>query len=73
MAAYFRSRWRERSWRGSLHEALVISSDPDQHAERIREVKRMGATTVVAMNVSGADPRGAIDVYGKQVLPALRS
>jgi coenzyme F420-dependent glucose-6-phosphate dehydrogenase len=56
-----------------LREALVISSDPDQHAERFREVEQMGATTVVAMNVSGADPRGAIDVYGKSVLPALRA
>ncbi len=55
-----------------LRQALVISSDPEEHVERIREVERMGATTVVAMNVSGADPRGAIDVYGKSVLPALR-
>ena len=55
-----------------LRKALVISSDPEEHVERIREVEEMGATIVVAMNVSGADPRGAIDVYAESVLPALR-
>jgi coenzyme F420-dependent glucose-6-phosphate dehydrogenase len=55
-----------------LKEAFVISSDPAQHVERIREVEEMGATTVVLMNNSGADPRGAIDTYAKSVLPALR-
>jgi coenzyme F420-dependent glucose-6-phosphate dehydrogenase len=56
----------------ALREALIISSDPDEHAERVREVERLGATTVVLMNNSGADPRGAIDVYGRSVLPQLR-
>lgn len=52
-------------------QALIISSDPEAHAERAREAAKMGATTVALMNVSGADPQGAIEVYGKQVLPAL--
>jgi coenzyme F420-dependent glucose-6-phosphate dehydrogenase len=55
-----------------LRKAFVISSDPEVHAERIREVERMGATTVVVMNNSGADPHGAIRVYGEHVLPALK-
>ena len=55
-----------------LSESFIISSDPDEHAERIREVERMGATIVVLMNNSGADPDGAIATYGKHVLPALR-
>jgi coenzyme F420-dependent glucose-6-phosphate dehydrogenase len=55
-----------------LKEAFIISSDPEEHVERIREVEKMGATIVVLMNNSGADPMGAIDTYGKQVLPALR-
>jgi coenzyme F420-dependent glucose-6-phosphate dehydrogenase len=55
-----------------LKEAFVISSDPDVHAERIREVERMGATIVVCMNNSGADPHRAIEVYRDRVLPALR-
>jgi coenzyme F420-dependent glucose-6-phosphate dehydrogenase len=54
-----------------LKEKLIISSDPEVHAERIREVERLGASTIVAMNVSGADPHKAIEVYGGRVLPAL--
>ena len=54
-----------------LREALIISSDPAEHAERVREVERLGATTVVLMNNSGADPHAAIEVYGREVLPKL--
>ena len=54
-----------------LKEKLIISSDPQVHAERILEAERLGATTVVAMNVSGADPHRAIEIYGGRVLPAL--
>jgi coenzyme F420-dependent glucose-6-phosphate dehydrogenase len=56
-----------------LKESLVISSDPDAHADRIREVEKLGATTLALMNCSGADPRGAIEVYARDVLPALKS
>jgi coenzyme F420-dependent glucose-6-phosphate dehydrogenase len=55
-----------------LREALIISADPEVHAERLREVERMGATIVAVMNVSGADPRGMIRTYAERVLPALR-
>jgi len=54
-----------------LREAMIISSEPEVHVERIREVEEMGATIVVLMNNSGADPLAAIDVYGRQVLPRL--
>jgi coenzyme F420-dependent glucose-6-phosphate dehydrogenase len=54
-----------------LKEALIISSDPDVHIERIREAERLGATTMALMNCSGADPHRAIEVYGGKVLPAL--
>jgi coenzyme F420-dependent glucose-6-phosphate dehydrogenase len=54
-----------------LREAMIISSSPDAHVERIREVEELGATTVVLMNNSGADPLAAIDVYGHQILPRL--
>ena len=56
-----------------LMEALIISSDPDVHADRVREAADLGATTMALMNVSGADPMGAIEVYGEKVLPALRT
>ena len=56
-----------------FREALIISSDPDAHAERIREAEELGATTMALMNCSGADPHGAIAVYVERVLPALRA
>ena len=56
-----------------LAEALAISSDPEVHADRIREAEKLGATTMALMNCSGADPRGAIAVYGRDVLPTLKS
>ena len=54
-----------------LRKAMIISADPAEHAERIRQVEGMGATTVALMNNSGADPHAAIEVYGREVLPAL--
>ncbi|HVY97119.1 MAG TPA: TIGR03557 family F420-dependent LLM class oxidoreductase [Solirubrobacterales bacterium] len=54
-----------------LRQAMIVSADPEEHAERIREVERLGATTVALMNNSGADPHAAIEVYGRQVLPKL--
>ena len=56
-----------------LREALIVSSDPQRHIERIREAEGLGATTMALMNVSGADPHAAIAVYGEHVLPALSS
>jgi len=56
-----------------LKEDLIVSADPEVHAERVREVEGMGATIVALMNNSGADPLGAIGVYKSTVLPRLRS
>ncbi len=53
-------------------EQYIVSSDPEHHAERIREVEQLGATIVCLQNASGADPLRALDVYGDKVLPALR-
>ena len=44
----------------------VISSDADEHVERLLEVVRLGATTLSLMNVSAADPEGAIRMYGDE-------
>lgn len=54
-----------------LKEALIISSDPAVHLDRIREVEKMGADIVGLMNVSGAAPMRAVEVYGESVLPKL--
>jgi coenzyme F420-dependent glucose-6-phosphate dehydrogenase len=55
-----------------FRESYIVSSDPEVHADRIREVERMGATIVCLQNASGAEPHRALDVYGARVLPALR-
>ena len=55
-----------------FREQFIISSDPEQHVERIREVEQLGADVVVLMNNSGADPVRAVKVYGEKVLPALK-
>jgi coenzyme F420-dependent glucose-6-phosphate dehydrogenase len=51
---------------------VIAGSDPEQHVERIRELEQLGATIIVLQNNSGADPLRAIEVYGSEVLPALR-
>ena len=53
-------------------ENAIISSDPSEHVDRIRELEELGATVIVLQNNSGADPLKAIEVYGAEVLPALR-
>lgn len=53
-------------------EKAIISADPAEHAKRLGELKELGATTIAVMNCSGADPEGAIRVYGERVLPKLR-
>jgi coenzyme F420-dependent glucose-6-phosphate dehydrogenase len=54
-----------------LKQALIISSDPEVHTDRLREAQELGATTMALMNVSGADPHRAIEVYGSRVLRAV--
>src|SRR3954471_11764193 len=55
-----------------FREGFLIGSDLEEMAERVREIEKLGATIVVLMNISGADPHGAIRAYGDEVLPALR-
>jgi coenzyme F420-dependent glucose-6-phosphate dehydrogenase len=50
----------------------IISSDPKDHIRKVKLVREMGATAVVLMNTSGADPEGALRMYGEHVLPELR-
>jgi coenzyme F420-dependent glucose-6-phosphate dehydrogenase len=51
----------------------IVSADPATHVRRIKAMQAMGATAVVVMNISGADPLGTVRMYGDHVLPALRS
>jgi coenzyme F420-dependent glucose-6-phosphate dehydrogenase len=50
----------------------ILSADPATHVRRIKAMQAMGATAIVVMNISGADPLGTVRLYGQQVLPALR-
>jgi len=54
-------------------EGFLISSDPEEHIERIREMERAGATVICLQLIGRADPFGSIRTYGEQVLPALRA
>ncbi len=53
-------------------EGFLISSDPEEHVERIREMERAGATTICLQLIGRADPFGSIRTYGERVLPVLR-
>jgi coenzyme F420-dependent glucose-6-phosphate dehydrogenase len=55
-----------------LAQNAIVGADPEQHVERLRELEELGPTVIVLQNNSGADPTKAIEVYGEQVLPALR-
>ena len=80
---YFTDDWHdpramyERAEKRSLRRrfpgvATSCPQTPSVHAERIREVERLGATVVCLQNGSGAAPEQALQVYGAQVLPVLR-
>jgi len=53
-------------------EGFLISADPAEHIERIREMQRAGATVISLQLIGRADPFGSIRTYGERVLPALR-
>lgn len=50
----------------------LISADPDAHVRKLKAIRELGATAVVVMNISGADPLGMLRTYGEHVLPQLR-
>jgi coenzyme F420-dependent glucose-6-phosphate dehydrogenase len=56
-------------------EQNIISSDPDEHIERIRQIEALADRDVIVKlsNQSGPTALEAIRVYGEQVLPRLRS
>lgn len=53
-----------------LREHVRVSSDPAQHAEWIREIRETGVAELYLHNVN-QDQRGFIDVFARDVLPAL--
>ena len=53
-------------------EGFILAADPDEHVERIREIRELGASVVCLQLIGDADPLGSIRTYGERVLPALR-
>ena len=51
---------------------IVAASDPDEIAERLRELEKLGATVITLQNNSAGNADKAIEVLGERVLPALR-
>jgi len=49
----------------------IVSSDPDEHVERIAETIDLGFTHLV-FHAPGPDQRRFLDLYAQQVLPRLR-
>jgi coenzyme F420-dependent glucose-6-phosphate dehydrogenase len=50
----------------------IISSDPDEHVERLSETIDLGFTHLV-FHAPGPDQRRFLDLYAEQVLPRLRA
>jgi coenzyme F420-dependent glucose-6-phosphate dehydrogenase len=54
-------------------EGFIVSADPSEHVERIRQLEAIHeATTTIVLQGIGADPLESIRRYGEHVLPALR-
>jgi coenzyme F420-dependent glucose-6-phosphate dehydrogenase len=55
-------------------EGFIVSADPTEHVERIRQLEAIhDATTTIVLQGIGADPLDSIRRYGDHVLPALRN
>jgi coenzyme F420-dependent glucose-6-phosphate dehydrogenase len=53
-------------------EGFIVSSDLEEHVERIRQVGGIGGTVTCLQLIGDADPLGSIRAYGEHVLPAVR-
>jgi len=53
---------------------FIVSSDPEEHVARIKELEQSvdGDVVVKLSNQSGPNALAAIRVYGERVLPKLR-
>jgi coenzyme F420-dependent glucose-6-phosphate dehydrogenase len=50
----------------------IVSSDPDEHVERIRPYLDLGFTHLI-FHAPGVDQRRFLELYAREVLPRLRS
>jgi hypothetical protein len=58
---------------GARYHPALIAQAWMFFQERLRELEQLGPTVIVLQNNSAADPLGAIELLGRDVLPALRS
>lgn len=56
----------------TLRTMAIVSADPSVHIRKLKAIRALGATAVMVMNISGADPLGTLHLYRDHVLPALR-
>jgi coenzyme F420-dependent glucose-6-phosphate dehydrogenase len=49
----------------------IVSSDPDEHVERIRPYLDLGFTQLI-FHAPGPDQRRFLELYSRDVLPRLR-
>jgi coenzyme F420-dependent glucose-6-phosphate dehydrogenase len=55
-------------------EGFIVSADPTEHVDRIRQLVTIHeATTAIVLQLIGGDPLASIRRYGEHVLPALRA
>ena len=50
----------------------IVSSDPDEHVERIRPYLDLGFTHLI-FHAPGTDQRRFLELYSREVLPRLRA
>jgi coenzyme F420-dependent glucose-6-phosphate dehydrogenase len=53
-------------------QGFIVSADPAEHVERIREMHQLEPTVVCLQGIGDIDPVGSVERYGREVLPALR-
>ena len=54
-------------------QAFIVSSEPDDHAERVREIEGSAPTRLFSRNGSSTAPVEALDVYEQEDSCRVRS
>jgi coenzyme F420-dependent glucose-6-phosphate dehydrogenase len=71
MAADAEARMSDQEF---AHEGFLVSADPQEHIDRIRQMIEAddAVTTICLQSIGDLDPLTSIRRYGEEVLPALR-
>ncbi len=63
---------RAKAAEGRAHTRFIVSTDPDEHAAKIREYVAWGFTHLV-FHLPGHDQERAMRLYARDILPRLRA